>query len=183
MRGRNATNLARLKRLGIGNEICMPSVMRIILGSDHAGFAYKTILAAALNEEGYEVLDLGTHTVTPSDYPDYAAVVAEAVLNKEGERGILICGSAVGVSVAANKFKGIRAGVCHDTYSAHQSVEHDDVNILCLGARVIGLELAKDIVFAFLKAEFSGEERHVKRLDKIAAIEAQWGTKNQIPEQ
>lgn len=183
MRGRNATNLARLKRLGIGNEICMPSVMRIILGSDHAGFAYKTILAAALNEEGYEVLDLGTHTVTPSDYPDYAAVVAEAVLNKEGERGILICGSAVGVSIAANKFKGIRAGVCHDTYSAHQSVEHDDVNILCLGARVIGLELAKDIVFAFLKAEFSGEERHVKRLDKIAAIEAQWGTKNQIPEQ
>lgn len=161
----------------------MPSVMRIILGSDHAGFAYKTILAAALNEEGYEVLDLGTHTVTPSDYPDYAAVVAEAVLNKEGERGILICGSAVGVSIAANKFKGIRAGVCHDTYSAHQSVEHDDVNILCLGARVIGLELAKDIVFAFLKAEFSGEERHVKRLDKIAAIEAQWGAKNQIPEQ
>ncbi|WP_316752389.1 ribose 5-phosphate isomerase B [Pedobacter gandavensis] len=151
--------------------------MRVILGSDHAGFPYKTMLAATLQDAGYEVLDLGTHTVTPSDYPDHAAVVAEAIINNEGERGILICGSAVGVSIAANKFKGIRAGVCHDTYSAHQSVEHDDVNILCLGARVIGLELAKDIVFTFLRAEFSGEERHVKRLDKIAAIEAQWGLK------
>ncbi|WP_316841825.1 ribose 5-phosphate isomerase B [Pedobacter gandavensis] len=151
--------------------------MRVILGSDHAGFPYKTILAATLQEAGYEVLDLGTHTVSPSDYPDHAAMVAEAILNQEGDRGILICGSAVGVSIAANKFKGIRAGVCHDTYSAHQSVEHDDVNILCLGARVIGLELAKDIVFAFLKAEFSAEERHVKRLAKIAAIEASWTIK------
>lgn len=163
--------------LGIGNEICVGFDMRVILGADHAGFPYKTILAAMLKEAGYEVLDLGTHTVTPSDYPDYAAAVAEAIINKEGERGILICGSAVGVSIAANKFRGIRAGVCHDTYSAHQSVEHDDVNILCLGARVIGLELAKDIVYTFLKAAFSGEERHVKRLEKISAIEARWGLK------
>lgn len=158
----------------IGNEICIRLLMRVIIGSDHAGFPYKTILAATLEEAGYEVLDLGTYSVTPSDYPDHAAAVAEALLNKEGDRGILICGSAVGVSIAANKFKGIRAGVCHDTYSAHQSVEHDDVNILCLGERVIGLELAKDIVFSFLKAEFSGAERHVKRLEKIKAIEAKW---------
>ncbi|SHG40110.1 ribose 5-phosphate isomerase B [Pedobacter caeni] len=148
--------------------------MKVIVGSDHAGFRYKTILVSALKEQGYEVLDLGTQTELPSDYPDHAADVAKALINKQGDRGILICGSSVGVSIAANKFKGIRAGVCHDTYSAHQSVEHDDVNILCIGERVIGIELAKDIVFAFLKAEFTNEERHLKRLAKISAIEAQW---------
>lgn len=148
--------------------------MKVIVGSDHAGFRYKTILVEAIKEKGYEVLDLGTQTESPSDYPDHAADVAKALISKQGERGILICGSSVGVSIAANKFKGIRAGVCHDTYSAHQSVEHDDVNILCIGERVIGIELAKDIVFAFLKAEFSNEERHLKRLAKISAIEAQW---------
>lgn len=148
--------------------------MKVIVGSDHAGFRYKTILVSALKEQGYEVLDLGTQTESPSDYPDHAADVAKALINKQGDRGILICGSSVGVSIAANKFKGIRAGVCHDTYSAHQSVEHDDVNILCIGERVIGIELAKDIVFAFLKAEFTNEERHLNRLAKIAAIEAQW---------
>ncbi|WP_449438465.1 ribose 5-phosphate isomerase B [Pedobacter steynii] len=145
--------------------------MKVIIGSDHAGFAYKTILVKMLLDEGYEVIDKGTHTSAPSDYPDHAAHVAHALLNKEGDRGILVCGSSVGVSIAANKFKGIRAGVCHDTYSAHQSVEHDDVNVLCIGERVIGIELAKDIVRAFLKAIFSNEERHVKRLEKIAAIE------------
>lgn len=145
--------------------------MKVVIGSDHAGFKYKTIIAKLLTENGYEVIDKGTFTEQPSDYPDHAADVALALLNQEGERGILICGSSVGVSIAANKFKGIRAGVCHDTYSAHQSVEHDDVNVLCLGERVVGIELAKDIVFAFLKANFSNEERHVKRLEKIRAIE------------
>lgn len=145
--------------------------MKVIIGSDHAGFSYKTSLIAALLENGYEIIDLGTNNEQPTDYPDHAADVARAILDGKGEKGILICGSAVGVSIAANKFKGIRAGVCHDTYSAHQSVEHDDVNILCMGERVIGIELAKDIVFAFLKAVFSGEERHVKRLEKIKALE------------
>lgn len=145
--------------------------MRVIIGSDHAGFNYKTILIAVLKEKGYDVIDLGTNSESPTDYPDHAADVANAIIDKKGDRGILICGSAVGVSIAANKFKGIRAGVCHDTYSAHQSVEHDDVNILCMGERVIGIELAKDIVFAFLNANFSGEERHVLRLAKITALE------------
>ena len=145
--------------------------MRVVIGSDHAGFKYKSILIPALQEKGYEVIDLGTNSELPTDYPDHAADVARAIINKEGERGILICGSSVGVSIAANKFKGIRAGVCHDTYSAHQSVEHDDVNILCMGERVLGIELAKDIAFAFLAADFSAEARHVKRLAKITAIE------------
>ncbi|WP_316811609.1 ribose 5-phosphate isomerase B [Pedobacter heparinus] len=145
--------------------------MKVVIGSDHAGFNYKNILAAALTAAGYEVLDVGTDTMAATDYPDHAADVARAILEKKGERGILVCGSAVGVSIAANKFKGIRAGVCHDTYSAHQSVEHDDVNILCMGERVIGIELTKDIVFAFLKANFTHEERHIKRLAKITAIE------------
>lgn len=147
--------------------------MKIIIGSDHAGFKYKTIIVSLLEKEGYEVVDKGTHSEAPSDYPDHAADVAIALQNKEGDRGILVCGSSVGVSIAANKFRGIRAGVCHDTYSAHQSVEHDDVNILCIGERVIGIELAKDIVLAFLDARFTGEERHVKRLAKITAIENQ----------
>jgi len=146
--------------------------MRVIIGSDHAGYNYKTLLIAALQQEGYEVMDLGTDNGDdPDDYPDHAADVATALLNKQGDRGILICGSAVGVSIAANKFKGIRAGVCHDTYSAHQSVEHDDVNILCLGERVIGIELAKEIVFTFLKAIFTGAPRHHRRLEKLFAIE------------
>nr|WP_121272399.1 ribose 5-phosphate isomerase B [Pedobacter schmidteae] len=145
--------------------------MKVIIGSDHAGFYYKNILVAALQQQGYEVIDLGTNTENPTDYPDHAADVARAIIAGRGEKGILICGSAVGVSIAANKFKGIRAGVCHDTYSAHQSVEHDDVNILCMGQRVIGIELARDIAFAFLSAVFSAEERHVKRLAKITALE------------
>lgn len=146
--------------------------MKVIIASDHAGFAYKTILIKKLMEDGYEVLDLGAHAEIPTDdYPDYAQKTAKALLNKEGKRGILICGSAVGVSIAANKFKGIRAGVCHDTYSAHQSVEHDNVNILCMGQRVIGIELALEIMISFLKAEFSNEIRHCRRLDKLAVIE------------
>jgi ribose 5-phosphate isomerase B len=146
--------------------------MKIIIASDHAGVAYKAVLVKEMQGKGYTVNDLGTFDPNqPDDYPDYAVKVAEAILAKQGEKGIIICGSGVGVSVAANKFKGIRAGVCHDTYSAHQCVEHDDVNILCIGQRVIGIELAREVVFTFLKAVFSNEERHVKRLKKIAFIE------------
>ncbi len=146
--------------------------MKVVLSSDHAGFAYKAVLIKMLTEEGYSIHDLGAYTeIAEDDYPDYAAKVAEALQNKEAERGILICGSAVGVSVAANKFKGIRAAVCHDTYSAHQSVEHDDANILCIGQRVVGIALAQDIIRSFLNARFSDEPRHKRRLAKITAIE------------
>jgi len=146
--------------------------MKVIIASDHAGYAYKTILEKALKEEDYEVLDLGAHSiVTTDDYPDYAILAAEALLNGDADRAILICGSAVGVSIAANKFKGIRAAVCHDTYSAHQSVEHDNANILCMGQRVIGIALAQDIVHSFLKARFSNGPRHNRRLAKIDALE------------
>jgi ribose 5-phosphate isomerase B len=146
--------------------------MKIIIGADHAGFNYKELLIKAMEDEGYDVFDAGTYNDEETDdYPDHAADVSTGILNNQGDRGILICGSAVGVSVAANKFRGIRAGVCHDTYSAHQCVEHDDVNILCIGERVIGIELAKEIVFTFLKAGFSQEPRHLRRLAKILAIE------------
>lgn len=145
--------------------------MKVVIGSDHAGFKYKGIIIEMLLQQDYEVLDTGAFDEQPSDYPDQAANVARALLSGSGQRGILICGSSVGVSIAANKFKGIRAGVCHDTYSAHQSVEHDDVNILCIGERVLGIELAKEIVTAFLKAKFTGEERHIRRLAKISALE------------
>jgi ribose 5-phosphate isomerase B len=146
--------------------------MRVIIGADHAGFDYKAMVVAMLQQNGYEVLDTGAHTeVDTDDYPDHAVNLVTALLAGKGDRGILICGSAVGVSIAANKFKGIRAGVCHDTYSAHQSVEHDNVNVLCLGERVIGTELTKEIVLTFLKANFTNETRHKRRLEKIALIE------------
>src|SRR5262245_58062291 len=133
--------------------------MRLVLGSDHAGFELKQLLAACLRESGHDVLDVGTHSEAPVDYPDYAEAVAEAVRNGKAERGILLCGSGVGASVAANKIPGIRAGVCHDTYSAHQGVEHDDMNVLVLGARIIGPALAQDLVKTFLNARYSDEER------------------------
>ncbi|HTE09251.1 MAG TPA: ribose 5-phosphate isomerase B [Flavitalea sp.] len=146
--------------------------MKIVIAADHAGYTYKTILLNYLSKQGYDVTDLGIdNSEEADDYPDRAADVSKAIIAKKAERGILICGSAVGVSIAANKFAGIRAGVCHDTYSVHQSVEHDDVNVLCIGERVIGIELAKDISISFLKAKFSGEPRHVRRLDKIKALE------------
>jgi ribose 5-phosphate isomerase B len=145
--------------------------MKVIIASDHAGFYYKGLLVQDIRQQGYEVEDIGTFNEEPSDYPDHAEAMAHAILNKQGERGIIICGSGVGVSVAANKFKGIRAGVCHDGYSAHQCVEHDDVNVLCIGQRVIGIELAREIITTFLKAKFSQAPRHQKRLDKINAIE------------
>lgn len=146
--------------------------MPLALSSDHAGFALKTLLAHRLREEGHDVIDLGAHSDAPVDYPDFADALADAVLDGRAARGVLICGSGVGASVAANKRRGIRAGLCHDTYSAHQGVEHDDMNVLVLGSRVIGEALALDLVRAFLGASFTGEARHVRRLAKVAAIEA-----------
>jgi RpiB/LacA/LacB family sugar-phosphate isomerase len=146
--------------------------MRIVTGSDHAGFEMKTALADWLRGLGHEVLDVGTDSLAPVDYPDFAAAVTDAVVAGRADRGVLICGSGVGASVAANKVKDIRAGLCHDTYSAHQGVEHDDMNVLVLGARIIGIELAHELVLAFLKATFSGEERHVRRLNKIKTLES-----------
>ncbi len=145
--------------------------MRVAIGVDHAGFLLKQSIIEGLERDGHEVIDLGTHSTDPVDYPDYARAVAEAILGGEAQRGILICGSGVGASVAASKLAGIRAGVCHDTYSAHQAVEHDDMNVLCLGARVIGPELALELARTFLAARFSGEERHRRRLAKIAEME------------
>ena len=146
--------------------------MRIALGCDHGGFELKKLLHAFLEREGHTVLNVGVDSPDPVDYPDYTRKVAQAVLRGEAERGIMVCGSGVGASVAANKVPGIRAGLCHDTYSAHQGVEHDDINVLCLGGRVIGCELACEIVRAFLGAKFSNAERHVRRRDKVTALEA-----------
>src|SRR5262245_34394982 len=146
--------------------------MRIALAADHAGYQLKQIVAAYLGELGHEVTNLGTdNATTPVDYPDFAEAVGLAVAEKRVDRGIVICGSGVGASVAANKIKGIRAGLCHDTYSARQGVEHDDINVLCLGARVIGDAVARDLARAFLGARFSGEERHARRLRKILDLE------------
>jgi RpiB/LacA/LacB family sugar-phosphate isomerase len=146
--------------------------MRIVVGGDHAGFALKQEIAEALQAEGHEVLDVGAHNVEPSDYPDFAAGVGRAILGGRAERGVLLCGSGVGASVAANKLNGIRAAVCHDVYSAHQGVEHDDMNVLVLGARIIGPAVAHELVRAFIQAQFSGAERHQRRLAKIRALEA-----------
>lgn len=149
--------------------------MRLVIGADHAGFDLKQILAAYLRHHGHEVIDKGTDSDEPVDYPDYAEAVAKALLGGEGERGLLICGSGVGASVAANKLPGIRAGLCHDTYSARQGVEHDDMNILVLGARIIGTEVARELVDNFLAAKFNGAERHRRRVDKIRALEQRYG--------
>jgi len=145
--------------------------MRIAIGSDHAGYEMKQVLAEDLRKQGHEVSDLGTHSIAPVDYPDFAEAVGDAVRQGRAERGIVLCGSGVGACVAANKLPGVRAGLCHDTYSAHQGVEHDDVNVLVLGARVIGSALAQEIVRSFLAARFSNEERHARRLGKLLAIE------------
>jgi len=145
--------------------------MRVAIGADHAGYQYKSILAGELRDAGHEVTDLGTDGPESVDYPDYAAAVAAAVSRGDVERGVLVCGSAVGVCITANKFPGVRAGVCHDTYSAHQAVEHDDMNVVCLGERVIGIEVAREVVRSFLAAEFSAEERHLRRLGKVLDIE------------
>ena len=148
--------------------------MKIVIGSDHAGFELKNAMGDVLRGLGHAVLDVGAFNENPSDYPDFAEAVGRAVLDKKAERGVLICGSGVGASVAANKLIGIRAAVCHDTYSAHQGVEHDDMNVLVLGARVIGTELAHELVRAFIGAEFSGEERHKRRLEKVKVLEERY---------
>ncbi len=148
--------------------------LRVAIGADHGGFPLKAELTPWLRENGYEVLDMGAETLIPTDdYPDYALAVAEAVAAGKAQRGIIICGSGIGACIVANKIPGVRACLCHDTYSAHQGVEHDDMNVLCLGARVVGRALATEVVEAFLKAEFSGEERHQRRLQKMLDIEAQ----------
>jgi ribose 5-phosphate isomerase B len=148
--------------------------MKITIGSDHAGFALKKILIDYLQKSGHQINDVGTDSTAPVDYPDYAEAVARGVLQGGSERGILICGSGVGASVAANKIPGIRAAVCHDSYSAHQGVEHDDMNILVLGSRVVADELAKDLCTNFLKAQFTNEERHRRRLAKVHNIEQRY---------
>ncbi len=148
--------------------------MKLTIGSDHAGFELKQMLVPYLQQHGHELADLGTHSTAPVDYPDYAEAVAVAVLQGKSERGILICGSGVGASVAANKIPGARAGLCHDCYSAHQGVEHDNLNILVLGSRVIGPELAKDLCITFINARFTNEERHRRRLEKIHSIEQRY---------
>jgi RpiB/LacA/LacB family sugar-phosphate isomerase len=148
--------------------------MRIALGADHAGFELKEKVLSLLAELGHQALDLGTHDLQPVDYPDFAEAVGRAVIEGRAERGIVICGSGVGASVAANKVRGIRAGLCHDTYSAHQGVEHDDMNVLVLGSRVIGPELARELVRAFLAARFTNEERHRRRLAKVEAMETRF---------
>jgi ribose 5-phosphate isomerase B len=149
-------------------------LMRIAFGSDHAGFDLKNQLMPAAAALGHEIVDVGAFDSSPSDYPDFAEAVARAVLDGHADRGVLICGSGVGASVAANKIPGIRAGLCHDTYSAHQGVEHDDTNVLVMGSRIVGSELAKDIVRVFLGARYSGEERHRRRVAKIGALERKY---------
>ena len=149
--------------------------MRIAVGADHAGYNLKQVIAELGRELGHEVLDLGTDNAnTPVDYPDFAESVGLAVLERRADRGLVICGSGVGASVAVNKLPGIRGALCHDTYSAHQGVEHDDMNVLVLGARIIGVELARELVRAFLRAQFSHEERHERRLAKVKAIEERY---------
>jgi RpiB/LacA/LacB family sugar-phosphate isomerase len=145
--------------------------MRIAISADHAGYQLKETLAAALAEAGHAVTDLGTHSDEPVDYPQYAAAVARAITSGRAERGIVVCGSGAGASIAANKIRGIRCAVTHDTYSAHQAVEHDDVNVIALGSRVIGSALATEIALSFLRADFSGADRHRRRLQQIDELE------------
>jgi len=145
--------------------------MRVVIGADHAGYTMKQDLLPLLRSEECQVLDAGTDSSESVDYPDFSEVVGEALIEDRADRGILICGSGVGASVAANKIPGVRAGLCHDTYSARQAVEHDDVNVLVLGARVIGIEVARELVRTFLNASYSGAERHNRRLKKVEALE------------
>jgi len=146
--------------------------MRIAIGADHAGFVLKELIARDLEVHGHLVVDKGTFNEEPVDYPDFAEAVAQSVASAEAERGVLVCGSGVGASVAANKVRGVRCAICHDIYSAHQGVEHDDMNVLALGSRVIGPDVAVELVRAFVSATFSGEERHLRRLNKVLAMEA-----------
>jgi len=148
--------------------------MRVVIGADHAGFDLKELIKKQLADSGHDIEDVGTHSAESVDYPDFARAVAEAVSAQRVERGILICGSGVGASIAANKVPGVRAAICHDCYSAAQGVEHDDMNVLTLGSRIIGIELARQLVTSYLSAHFSSEERHVRRLEKVLAIETEY---------
>jgi ribose 5-phosphate isomerase B len=148
--------------------------MRIVIGADHAGFPLKQHIAEFLKQLGHDILDVGAFNADPSDYPDFAKALGESLVAGKAERGVLICGSGVGASVAVNKITGIRAGLCHDTYSAHQGVEHDDMNVLVLGSRIIGVALAEELVAAYLHANFTHQERHERRLSKVKAIEKQY---------
>ena len=146
--------------------------MKIALAADHNGFELKAIISEVLKKAGHAVLDVGPHSFDPlDDYPDYAKILAKSVSEKASDRGIMICGSGVGASVAANKVKGVRAAMCHDLYSAHQGVEHDDLNVLCLGSRIIGSEVARELVITFVNAEYTREERHQRRLEKVLDME------------
>ena len=146
--------------------------MRVAIAADHAGFTLKAEVAAMLGAWGHDVIDLGAHEFDPDDdYPDFAALAARAVAGGAAERGVIVCGSGVGASIAANKIAGVRAAMCHDTYSAHQGVEHDDMNVLCIGGRVIGPETAREVLASFLGVSFTGEERHLRRLAKVTALE------------
>jgi ribose 5-phosphate isomerase B len=149
--------------------------MRVAVASDHAGFPLKARIIEELGKLGHATDDLGTNSTDPVDYPDYSRAVAEAILHGRADRAILLCGSGAGACVAANKFKGVRAATCHDPFSAHQSVEDDDVNVMCLGARVVGPDLALDLVRRYMAASFSGAERHRRRLGKVAAFEEEFG--------
>ena len=147
--------------------------MKIAIGSDHAGFEIKEEIKSFLTSLNTDFIDLGAHEFDYlDDYPDYAKNVGYAVRNNDVQKGIIVCGSGVGASITANKIKGVRAGLCHDGYSAHQGVEHDDMNVLCIGSRIIGIELIKEIIISFINAKFSGEERHSRRLKKLLDIEA-----------
>lgn len=145
--------------------------MKVAVASDHAGYPLKETITAVIEKNGHEVLDLGAFNTDSVDYPDYAEKAGRAIQEKRAERAVVLCGSGVGASIAANKMNGIYAGLCHDTYSAHQGVEHDNMNVICIGARIIGPELACEIVSAFLGAAFTGEERHMRRVGKIHALE------------
>ena len=146
--------------------------MKVVIGSDHAGFRLKNAIGDLVRSLSHSVLDVGAFNENPSDYPDFAEAVGKAVVDGRAERGVLICGSGIGASVAANKIIGIRAGICHDTYSGHQGVEHDNMNVLVMGSRIVGEKLAEDVVRAFLAAKFTNEERHLRRLNKVLAIES-----------
>jgi RpiB/LacA/LacB family sugar-phosphate isomerase len=147
--------------------------VRVAIGADHAGFQLKEDLAKLLAEQGNAIFDMGTHSESPVDYPDYAASVGRAVREGRADRGVIVCGSGAGAAIAANKIKGVRAALAHDTYTAHQAVEHDDANVIAIGSRVIGRALAEEIITAFMLARFTGEDRHVRRLNKVKALEAE----------
>ncbi|MBI2889576.1 MAG: ribose 5-phosphate isomerase B [Nitrospirae bacterium] len=152
--------------------------MRVAVGSDHAGFPLKQEVLGFVRSLGHAVVDVGAHGTEPTDYPDFAEKVGGALMRGEAERGILVCGSGVGASVAANKIPGVRAGLCHDVYSAHQGVEHDDMNVLVMGGRVIGTATALELVKAFLAASFGGEERHRRRVEKVKALEKRYANRH-----